>query len=103
MIRRESTSRYSVTSTVRPLQDVLLIDEIGKMELFSENFERKVMDVFFGNGKALVIGTIPLLNKVPRQHGALFAKLHTDERVEILTVSHQNRNHLPGEIVCRFS
>ncbi|XP_014480132.1 PREDICTED: cancer-related nucleoside-triphosphatase homolog isoform X2 [Dinoponera quadriceps] len=84
--------------------DILLIDEIGKMELFSGDFKRKVMDIFFGTSKkAFVIGTIPELHKVPQQHATLFQKLHADERIKILNVSYQSRNNLPGEIIRHFS
>ncbi|KMQ89654.1 hypothetical protein RF55_10691 [Lasius niger] len=80
--------------------DLLFIDEIGKMELFSKNFKEKVMDILFGSSKrAFVIGTIPQMHKVPRQHAALFEKLHADERIKILNVSHGNRNNLPEEII----
>lgn len=58
------------------------------------------MDIFFGSSKrAFVIGTIPQMHKVPRQHAALFEKLHAVERIKILNVSHGNRNNLPEEII----
>ncbi|XP_071571687.1 cancer-related nucleoside-triphosphatase homolog [Temnothorax nylanderi] len=79
--------------------DVLLVDEIGKMELFSQEFKKKVTDIFFGSSKkAFVIGTIPQIHKVPQQHAALFEKLHADKRIKILNVTHGNRNNLPEEI-----
>ncbi|XP_032691190.1 cancer-related nucleoside-triphosphatase homolog [Odontomachus brunneus] len=84
--------------------DILLIDEIGKMELFSKDFKRKVMDIFFGTSKkTFVIGTIPQIHKVPQQHATLFQKLHADERIKVLNVSYQNRNNLPKEIIRHFS
>ncbi|EFN89850.1 cancer-related nucleoside-triphosphatase homolog [Harpegnathos saltator] len=84
--------------------DILLIDEIGKMELFSKDFKRRVIDIFFGTfGKASVIGTVPQTHKVPPQHATLFQKLHADGRIKVLGVSHQNRNNLPEEIVRNFS
>lgn len=80
--------------------DILFIDEIGKMELFSKDFKGKVMNILLGSSKrAFVIGTIPQMHKVPRQHMALFEKLHADERIKILNVSHGNRNNLPEEII----
>ncbi|EZA61579.1 Cancer-related nucleoside-triphosphatase-like protein [Ooceraea biroi] len=84
--------------------DVLLIDEIGKMELFSNVFKKRVTDIFFGpSKKAFVIGTIPQIHKVPQQHATLFEKLHADEKIKILSVSRGNRNNLPEEIVRYFS
>ncbi|XP_011163746.1 cancer-related nucleoside-triphosphatase homolog [Solenopsis invicta] len=84
--------------------DVLLIDEIGKMELFSKAFKKRVTDIFYGSSnKAFVIGTIPQIHKVPQQHTALFEKLHADERIEIVNVTHGNRNNLPEEIIRYFT
>ncbi|XP_018340994.1 PREDICTED: cancer-related nucleoside-triphosphatase homolog [Trachymyrmex septentrionalis] len=84
--------------------DILLIDEIGKMELFSEDFKKKIMNIFFGSPKkAFVIGTIPQIHKTPHRHAALFEKLHADEGIKILKVTHGNRNDLPEEIIRYFS
>lgn len=70
------------------------------MELFSEDFKKKIIDIFFGSvKKVFVIGTIPQIHKVPQKHAALFQKLHADERIKILTVSRQNRNDLLEEIL----
>ncbi|XP_029164293.1 cancer-related nucleoside-triphosphatase homolog isoform X1 [Nylanderia fulva] len=80
--------------------DLLFIDEIGKMELFSKDFKKKVTNIFFGSSKrASVIGTIPQMHKVPRQHAELFEKFHADERIKIVNVSRENRNNLPKEII----
>lgn len=82
-------------------QDILLIDEIGKMKLFSKDFKKKVTDIIFGSSakKVSVIGTVPQAHKVPRQHAALFERMLADDRIKILNVSHGNRNDLPDEIV----
>ncbi|KAL6431772.1 hypothetical protein ACFW04_007351 [Cataglyphis niger] len=80
--------------------DILFVDEIGKMELFSKDFKKKVADILLGSSKrTFVIGTIPQLHKVPRQHTALFENLHADKRIKILNVSRENRNNLPEEII----
>ncbi|XP_020284075.1 cancer-related nucleoside-triphosphatase homolog isoform X2 [Pseudomyrmex gracilis] len=81
--------------------DILLIDEIGKMKLFSKDFKKKVTDIIFGSSakKVSVIGTVPQAHKVPRQHAALFERMLADDRIKILNVSHGNRNDLPDEIV----
>ncbi|XP_070157115.1 cancer-related nucleoside-triphosphatase homolog [Polyergus mexicanus] len=80
--------------------DILFVDEIGKMELFSKDFKKKVTDILLGSSKrAFVIGTIPQIHKVPRQHAALFENLYADERIKILNVSRENRNNLPEEII----
>lgn len=70
------------------------------MELFSKDFKEKVTDILLGSSKrAFVIGTIPQMHKVPRQHAALFENLYADERIKILNVSRENRNNLPEEII----
>ncbi|XP_012231429.2 cancer-related nucleoside-triphosphatase homolog [Linepithema humile] len=91
-------------STLDSDTDILFIDEIGKMELFSKDFKKKVADVLLGSfKKAFVIGTIPQIHKVPQQHAMLFEKLHADARIKIINVSHGNRNSLPEEIMRYFS
>lgn len=86
------------------LQDILFVDEIGKMELFSKDFKRKVTDMLLGSSKkAFVIGTIPQIHKVPQQHAVLFERLHADARIKILSVSRGNRDGLPEEIIRYFS
>jgi len=84
------------------LQDVLFIDEIGKMELFSKDFKKKVMNILFSPKKVFVIGTIPQIHKVPQQHATLFKELYANERIKILNVSRGNRNNLPEEIIHYF-
>ncbi|XP_018363076.1 PREDICTED: cancer-related nucleoside-triphosphatase homolog [Trachymyrmex cornetzi] len=84
--------------------DILLIDEIGKMELFSEDFKKKIMNIFFDSPKkAFVIGTIPQIHKTPQRHAELFEKLHADKGIKILKVTRGNRNDLPEEIIRYFS
>lgn len=61
------------------------------------------MDILFSaTEKVSVLGTIPQIHKAPQQHAALFEKLHTDERIKILSVSHKDRNKLPEEIIRNF-
>ncbi|XP_050598234.1 cancer-related nucleoside-triphosphatase homolog [Bombus affinis] len=79
--------------------DILIIDEIGKMELFSQRFHDKIVKLFFGTSKIpFIIATIPQMHKVPQRHLSLFQKLHADKRCKIINVNRQNRDNLPGEI-----
>lgn len=79
--------------------DILIIDEIGKMELFSQKFQDEIVKLFFGtSNKSFVIATIPQVHKVPPRYLSLFQKFHKDERCKIITVNRQNRNNLPEEI-----
>lgn len=79
--------------------DILIIDEIGKMELFSQKFRNEVIKSFFETSNRLfIIATIPQMHKIPQQHSSMFQKFRTDEKYKIITVNYQNRNNLPGEI-----
>ena len=81
------------------LKDILIIDEIGKMELFSQKFRNEVVKSFFETSNRLfIIATIPQMHKIPQQHSSLFQKFRTDEKCKIITVNYQNRNNLPEEI-----
>ncbi|CAD1474326.1 unnamed protein product, partial [Heterotrigona itama] len=86
----------TVSKTVS--HDILIIDEIGKMELFSQKFRNEVVKSFFETSNRLfIIATIPQMHKIP-QHSSLFQKFRTNEKCKIITVNHQNRNNLPEEI-----
>lgn len=77
----------------------MLIDEIGKMELFSQKFHDKLVKLFFDtSNRAFVIGTIPQMHKVPQRHLPLFQRLRADKASKVVTVSRQNRDNLPDEI-----
>ncbi|XP_076635541.1 nucleoside-triphosphatase THEP1 isoform X2 [Colletes latitarsis] len=79
--------------------DILIIDEIGKMELLSEKFHDQVLKLFSKTlSKPFIIATIPETHKVPQKYLPLFQQLCTDKRSKLITVNHQNRNSLPEEI-----
>jgi nucleoside-triphosphatase THEP1 len=67
--------------------DVIIIDEIGKMEVFSEMFCRAVEDVL--DSKSIVLGTIS------RKAGGFIKKIHSRDDVQIVEVTSANRNSLP--------
>jgi len=70
--------------------DVFVVDEIGKMEVFSEKFCFAVNNIL--NSKHLVIGTIS-------KRGAGFIKEVRDRNdVELIEVTFSNRDRLPVEI-----
>ncbi|XP_015610171.1 cancer-related nucleoside-triphosphatase homolog [Cephus cinctus] len=77
--------------------DVLLIDEIGKMEMFSDRFKNEVSNAFFekNNKKPFVVATIPQ-NK--GRFPSLLEKLRTFNACKIINVNYQNRDKLPEEI-----
>lgn len=88
--------------------DLLFIDEIGKMELFSDKFFSTVNKLFFQGDmeKNIIIATIPQMHKVPSKYVEFFKKFYQDSRCKIIDVNRENRNILPKEIydtICRIS
>jgi nucleoside-triphosphatase len=74
---------------------VLIMDEIGKMELFSDTFRQAVLAAF--DGPARVLATI-----MAKSHP--FAdRLKECDDVALITVSERNRDRLPTEIAQRLS
>jgi len=66
--------------------DVIAIDEIGRMELFSKPFERRVVD--------LIRGSKPMVSVLHRN----YAKLYRDKGTTFV-VSPESREGLPGIVV----
>lgn len=74
---------------------VLVIDEIGKMECLSEPFRRRVVE--------LLEADIPLLATAPLHGGGPFLdSIRRRPDVEILSVTRENRDRLPQDLVKRF-
>ncbi|CAD6231831.1 GSCOCG00001608001-RA-CDS [Cotesia congregata] len=80
--------------------DILMIDEIGKMELFSKQFCDSVEKLFLKNSSKtkFIVATIPAKNRVPQRHRSLFEKLYQRSNCKIYEVNRQNRDKLPEEI-----
>ncbi|MEM2419717.1 MAG: NTPase [Candidatus Bathyarchaeia archaeon] len=72
--------------------DVVAIDEIGPMELFSEKFRRAVQEAF-ESGK-IVVGVV---HWKARDKLVYAVKAHPD--TEIFTVTFENRDKLPQKVV----
>jgi len=73
---------------------LVVIDEIGKMELFSESFRQVVRRAL--DSSTPVLGTI-----LSRSH--LFAdEIRKRRDVTIIEVTWENRDRLPGELAKRF-
>ena len=69
--------------------DIVVIDEVGPMELFSERFVRAVESAL-ESGKP-VLGTIHW-----RARGPLLDRIRRDPSVKLITVNPSNRDELPG-------
>ncbi len=65
---------------------IILIDEIGKMELFSKNFKEKIVEIFQLN--KIIIATIPI-SKIE-----FIENLKASPKVKIYETTFENRNQL---------
>ncbi|KZC10051.1 Cancer-related nucleoside-triphosphatase like protein [Dufourea novaeangliae] len=80
--------------------DILIIDEIGKMELFSQKFHDKILKLFSGSrNEPFIIATIPEMHKIPQRYLSLFQNLQADKKSKVITVNRENRDSLVKEIV----
>ena len=64
---------------------LLVIDEIGKMELFSRNFEKEVRDLFDRPG-VFILGTVPLQSR--QRSCSLVDQLMSRKDVRLFEVSY---------------
>nr|XP_009862484.1 cancer-related nucleoside-triphosphatase homolog [Ciona intestinalis] len=77
------------------VKSIFVLDEIGKMELFSSKFKTEVMKVFESKG-TVILGTIP----VKKGSGILFVEnIRRREDVKLFEVSFANRNRLFEDIL----
>ncbi|XP_067840254.1 cancer-related nucleoside-triphosphatase [Heptranchias perlo] len=74
---------------------VHVIDEIGKMELFSEPFIQAVRQILDGTG-ATILGTIPVPKGKPL---GLVEEIRSRRDVKIFNITKDNRNSIVQEIV----
>nr|XP_031537340.1 cancer-related nucleoside-triphosphatase isoform X1 [Vicugna pacos] len=82
-------------SSSSPGPSVCVIDEVGKMELFSQPFIQAVRQTLSTPG-TVVLGTIPIPKGRPL---ALVEEIRTRKDVKVFSVTKENRNHLLPEIV----
>ncbi|XP_069911635.1 cancer-related nucleoside-triphosphatase isoform X1 [Oryctolagus cuniculus] len=76
-------------------QRVCVIDEIGKMELFSQPFIQAVRQTLSTPG-TIILGTIPVPKGKPL---ALVEEIRNRSDVKVFSVTKENRNHLLPDIV----
>jgi nucleoside-triphosphatase len=70
--------------------DALLVDEIGKMECFSERFVK--------SARAALEGAVPLVATVALKGGGFIAQVKSRADVEILEVTRANRDEMPARL-----
>ena len=73
--------------------DLYVIDEIGKMELLSQKFRNKVID--------LLARPSNLLATIAKKGKGFIEQLKGRNDIELIEVTRENRDHLAGEIVRR--
>ncbi|XP_001626430.2 cancer-related nucleoside-triphosphatase homolog isoform X1 [Nematostella vectensis] len=89
----EQLALPAITKTVG--SGIIIIDEIGKMELFSQTFSRAIQDLFDG-GHSPILATVPIARQKPIH---LVEQLKQRSDVTLLEVSKCNRNTLQDKVV----
>uniref|UniRef100_A0A8C6WN90 Nucleoside-triphosphatase, cancer-related n=1 Tax=Neogobius melanostomus TaxID=47308 RepID=A0A8C6WN90_9GOBI len=74
---------------------VFIIDEIGKMELFSQSFIRAVRQTL-DSSSCTILGTIPVLKHKPL---ALVEEVRGRSDVKVFTISKENRNSILQDVL----
>ncbi|KAM7409045.1 hypothetical protein PAMA_002655 [Pampus argenteus] len=74
---------------------VFVIDEIGKMELFSQSFIRAVRQTL-DSSSCIVLGTIPIPKGKPL---GLVEEVRSRRDVKLFTVSKENRNAILQDVI----
>ncbi|PKU43277.1 cancer-related nucleoside-triphosphatase [Limosa lapponica baueri] len=74
---------------------ICVIDEIGKMELFSQAFIQAVRQTLTGSG-TMVLGTIPIPKGKPLD---LVEEIRSRKDVKVFNVSKENRNSILQDIL----
>ena len=83
------------TDILRTDAGIIIIDEIGKMECFSARFRDLVI-------KALA-GATPVVATIAAKGGGFIARAKERPDVELIEVTHANRDTLPSDLAGRFA
>lgn len=73
---------------------LVVIDELGRMELFSEPFRRAVLDALGSD--------VPLLGAIQERPHPFLDEIRKRPDVDIIRITLENRDELVGEIVSRL-
>jgi nucleoside-triphosphatase len=87
----ENFEEVALEEMKKERKKLIIIDEIGKMELFSKKFKEELLQLL-EQGK--VLGTITM-----RGGGQFVRNIKKRKDVELLTVTKENRNNLPSKIL----
>lgn len=75
--------------------EVVILDEVGKMELFSKPFQDSVRQLFCRSNTCILV-SVPIAkgNSVP-----LVEEVKSYQNSQLITVDHENRDRLPDQIL----
>ncbi|XP_075973409.1 cancer-related nucleoside-triphosphatase homolog [Anticarsia gemmatalis] len=73
---------------------LLVIDEIGKMEFFSEPFKAAIKTIFNQSSDAIVLATIPV-----RRSDLLIEGIRNHRQAKVWMVTRENRNNIHEDIL----
>ena len=91
-VDKDSFEKFLATlDLLNPCVELIVIDEIGKMELFSNRFRNLVHDAL--NADKQVLSTIP------SKGNAFTRKIKQRPDIQLVEVTHANRDRLPGAIL----
>ena len=81
-------------------QQVVIVDEVGKMEAFSPEFLRSVQALLENSSGTRVLGTIPLEGRsYPAPLNAVLQAIHAHPQCMVVEVTERNRRDIPQKIV----
>lgn len=89
----DSFEKVAIPALEKAIKDksIIVIDEIGKMELFSMKFRDVIRDIFDGTKSLLC---------VIKENGDPFTEnIKKRKDVSVITVDYENRDSLPGKII----
>ncbi|XP_015282800.1 PREDICTED: cancer-related nucleoside-triphosphatase isoform X1 [Gekko japonicus] len=77
------------------VKKVCVIDEIGKMELFSQSFIQAVHQILSGSG-TVILGTIPVPKGKPL---GLVEEIRNSKEVKVFSITRENRDSVLQDVV----
>jgi len=83
-----------VDPAARPEADLIVVDEIGKMECFSSAFQAAV--------RGALDSPLPLLGTIASFGGGFIAQVRGRPDVELIEVTAANRERLPAQLAARL-
>lgn len=90
----ENVALNSMLKIADAQNKLLVIDEIGKMELFSQPFKTAIRNIFNQTSEYIVLATIPV-----RKSDALIEGIRNHREAKLWMVTRENRNTIHEEIL----